>query len=109
MIRSGDLYTALSSKADARSLSNYLPLSGGETTGTVMVPQLSANSSVVVGDPNIGSLGPNETGQHLSGVLITDGGVLDLQGKWITDNTWHKVVIDPLGQITQFRFEGLPL
>lgn len=91
------------------SLENYLPLSGGETTGTVMVPQLSASSSVVVGDPNIGSLGPNETGQHLSGVVITDGGVLDLQGKWITDNTWHKVVIDPLGQITQFRFEGLPL
>ena len=87
----------------------YLPLSGGETTGTVTVPQLSASSSVVVGDPNIGSLGPNETGQHLSGVVITDGGVLDLQGKWITDNTWHKVVIDPLGRITQFRFEGLPL
>ena len=87
----------------------YLPLSGGETTGTVTVPQLSSSSSVVVGDPNIGSLGPDETGQHLSGVVITDGGVLDLQGKWITDNTWHKVVIDPLGRITQFRFEGLPL
>lgn len=99
----------ISGKVDASYLSAYLPLSGGETTGTVTVPQLSASSSVVVGDPNIGSLGPNETGQHLSGVVITDGGVLDLQGKWITDNTWHKVSIDPTGRIIQFRFEGLPL
>lgn len=37
MIRSGDLYAALSSKADARSLSNYLPLSGGQVNGNLSV------------------------------------------------------------------------
>ena len=87
----------------------YLPLSGGETTGTVTVPQLSAISNVVVGDPNIGGLGPNEYGQHLSGVVITGSGVLDIQGKWITDNTWHKVSIEPTGIISQQRFEGAPV
>ena len=37
MIRSGDLYAALSSKAEARSLSNYLPLSGGQVNGSLSV------------------------------------------------------------------------
>lgn len=37
VIRSGDLYAALSSKADARSLSNYLPLSGGQVNGSLSV------------------------------------------------------------------------
>lgn len=38
VIRSGDLYAALSSKADARSLSNYLPLSGGTLQGSIEIP-----------------------------------------------------------------------